>query len=170
MAKRTKIKYRHEFRWAVILTAFSAIWLLLANVTGLHDQRVDLYLSLEGLWMGPAALIFFLSIKSLRDNENEGELSFWQGVQSGTLVAVIAVPMDIALNLLYFLTIGAGFFDAAITYSLELGMDLGELDLFYSLPALLFRETTGIIAFGFIISLLVSMFLKSKVDSGPEEA
>ncbi|TVR77466.1 MAG: DUF4199 domain-containing protein [Saprospirales bacterium] len=160
MSNRHNLKYKHEFRWAVVLTAFSGLWLFLAYLLGFLDKRIDLYLSLQSLWLIPASLIFYWAIKNLRDGQNKGELSFWQGVQSGTLIAVIAIPMHILLNLLFFYTLGAGFFEAAIQYSIELGMDPRELEVFYSFPALLFRETTGLIAFGFIISLFLSMFLK----------
>lgn len=155
------MKYKHEFNWALKLTAVSALWLALQYFTGLHSTHIHLHPLLGMLWYIFALIVIFLSIKNLRDQSLEGELYFWSGVQSGTMVAVISLPMHLVLYLLYYSTVGSIFFESAISYSLELGIDREEVEAFFNLPVLLIRETMGIIASGFIISLLSSVFLKT---------
>jgi hypothetical protein len=163
------MKFKHEFHWALVLTLTSACWLLIAWFSGLHSHRIDLHMLLGNMWVVPAAVVIWFSIKTLRDKVNDGYLSYWNGVQSGTLVAAIALPMHLILYSLYYLTIGSVFFDSAIAFSLEIGMDPVDAGVFFSLPSLLIRETFSIIAAGFIISLFVSMFLKKQDDDFDDE-
>lgn len=153
------MKYRHEFHWGLALTAVSAAWLLIQYFTGLHSTHIELHPIWGNLWIVFCFLTLYFSLKNLREKNNNGFLSFWEGVQSGTLVAVISIPMHLILYILYYSTIGSVFFDSAIALSDKLGMPKEEAEMFFSLPSLLFRETISILAAGFILSLIASMFL-----------
>lgn len=155
------MKFQHEFNWAIILTGVSAAWLLVQYATGLHSTHIHLHPLYGMLWYVLAFTVIFFSIKNLRHQSPDGKLFFWEGVQSGTLVAGISIPMHLIIYAIYYSTIGSVFFESAIAYSLELEMERSEAEMFFTLSGLLIRETLSIIASGFIISLLSSVFLKT---------
>ncbi len=154
-------KYRHELKWAIRLSIMSAIWLLVQYVSGLHSSLIEWHPIVGLSWYVFAFLVFHFSLKELKSAEGD-TLDFWKGVQSVTMIAVMAVPLHLILNIVYFSTIGSVFFESAVAHFVEVGWDAEEAGYYFSLPAILFRETLGIISFGFIISLISSMFLKNK--------
>ncbi|TVR88766.1 MAG: DUF4199 domain-containing protein [Saprospirales bacterium] len=158
------MKFKHEFHWALYLTLASAVWLLIANFSGLHSDWIEIHLLTGDLWFVPALPVIWMSVKKLRDGENEGLLSFWQGVQSGTLVVVMALPLILILHVIYYYTLGDMYFDLAIVLSVDRGMDPTEAQMYFNLPVQLIRKTFSIVAAGFILSMFVSMFLKKQDD------
>jgi len=159
--KPNGIKYRHEFRWAIRLSIMSALWLLVQYFTGLHHQNIEWHPLFGFLWYIFAFLILHFSLKQLKAEEG-GSLEFWQGVQSVTLIAVMSVPLHLVLNIIYYSTMGSVFFESAVSHSVEMGWEVEEAGQYFTLSALLVRETLGLISSGFIISLLSSGFLKNK--------
>lgn len=139
----------------------STFWLVIQYFGGLHSHRIELHPLLGILWYVFAFVLLYFSLKQLRSKQDNEYLDFWQGVQSVTMVAVMSVPMHLILYTAYYSTLGSVFFESAITFSAQIGLPTDEAEQYFNLPALLVRETLGIISSGFIISLLSSMFLKS---------
>ncbi len=158
-------------KWGVINGLIGIIFFLILDFTGLSQSPVQ-YL---GLVISVA--IIFLAHKEFKEL-GDGFMSYGKGLGIGTLLSVVASVISGIFTYLYVSFVNPAYIDAVkdkqITDMQNRGMSDAEIDQamqfsagFMSPVAITIFAIIGGIFFGFILSLLVSIFTK---NANPEEA
>lgn len=145
---------------------------LLFTGTGKESFEVGEYIG-YGTIIVAMALIFF-AIRSFKVEENQGRLSFGEGMKMGTAIAAIGGLAFAIYNYVYVVWIDPDFMEAYISYStgLEVGSEAlkehiataYETDPFFmSLTGQSVLMFLTVFLIGFIITVISSLILKSSI-------
>ncbi len=158
-------------KWGIINGLIGIIFFLILDFTGLSQSPVQYF----GLVITIA--IIFLAHKEFKDL-GDGFMSYGKGLGIGTLISVISSAISSLFMYVYVSFVNPAYIDAVkdkqITDMQNRGMSDAEIDQamqfssgFMSPVAITIFAVIGGIFFGFILSLLVSIFTK---NNNPEEA
>lgn len=158
-------------KWGVINGLLSIVFLMIIDFAGLvGNQAVS--------WIGYLIFLVLLIMAHKQfKSEGDGYMSYGQGLGIGTLAMVISSVISSAFFYIYISFINSGFVDAIKEKSMmdmedkgmsdaEIEQAMGFAESFMSPVALVVFGLLGAIFFGFIISLVVSIFTK---NTQPEE-
>ena len=154
-------------KWGVINGLISIIFFVVVDFAGqAGNQAVS--------WLG-GVIFLVLVILAHREFKNEGDgfMSFGQGLGLGTLIAVISSIISSVFTFIYVSFINTNFIDAIREKSIadmeESGQSQAQIDqampfveMFTSPAAMLIIGILFGVFFGFIISLLVTIFTKNQ--------
>ena len=72
-----------EFKWAIIFTIMTLLWMVLEKLCGLHGKYIDYHLYLTNLFAIPAIWVMVLALKNKKNNYYSGNMNYKQGLVSG---------------------------------------------------------------------------------------
>lgn len=110
-----------EIKWAIIFTIVALLWMLLEKLSGLHDKYIDYHLYLTNLFAIPAIWIMVLALKDKKKRFYNGQISYRQGLISGTLLSVIIALLSPISQWITTYIITPEYFPNVIKRSVELG-------------------------------------------------
>lgn len=162
-----------EVKYGVLFAAIVIVYVMLEHFLGFNTTRHDIgqYTRLAGVIV-PIVGIFF-GIKAKRDNELNGVMTFGQGVKTGFLIAVIQTTLTTIWFWFYSTVINPEFLDtmlafersqmlAAGTPQAVIQADAESKRAFFRVPYFqIFQLVLGI-AYGVVIAVVVSFFLRTK--------
>ncbi|MDR6300498.1 DUF4199 domain-containing protein [Mesonia maritima] len=153
--------FRIEFKWAIIFSVFTLIWMVGEKSIGLHDELIAKQAVYTNLIAIPYIIIFFLAIKDKRDNYYNGIMSWKQGVISGGVLSVIIAVLAPIVQYVVSTLISPEFFQHAIDHAVESGrMKRDGAASLYNLNFFLIQAIFGSLAMGVVTSAIVAAFLK----------
>ena len=65
-----------EFKWAIIFTIMTLLWMVLEKLCGLHGKYIDYHLYLTNLFAIPAIWVMVLALKNKKNNFRDADFEF----------------------------------------------------------------------------------------------
>src|SRR5690606_40686958 len=110
-----------EIKWAFIFALISLVWMLLEKLSGLHGEHIDYHMYLTNLFAIPAIVTMILALKDKKKNYYNGQMSFKEGLISGTIISVIIAVLSPITQWITSYVISPEYFPNVIKRSVELG-------------------------------------------------
>ena len=153
-----------EIKWAVIFTVFGLLWMVLEKVSGLHSKYIDYHMYLTNLFAIPAIWMMVLALKDKKQNFYNGQITYGQGMISGTVVSLIIALLSPLSQYFTSYLISPDYFPNGIKRSVELGYyqttAAAEANFNYTNYAV--QGAVGAFLMGIITTAIVMIFLRSK--------
>ena len=156
-------KFTIEFKWAVIFTIISLLWMVLERLVGLHDKYIDKHAIYTNFFALPAILIFVFALLDKRKNFYNNKMSWIDGFLSGLVIAVIITVFSPLAQYITIKIISPEYFSNVIKYSVELGkMSQQEAEDYFNLSNYMMQSAVGGLLMGAITSAIVAVFVRKK--------
>ncbi len=167
---RTVLKYG-GYASLVLVIAFVGSYLLMGNEAENYTiSEIIGYLSIL-----VATLFAFLGIKEYRDKEQQGTLSFWKGLQIGTLIVILPALIFGLYNLIYVEYLDPDFMENYYQHQItQIKADFPEdvatakieemesqKEAFQSPMVQFFAMFMTVFIIGFIVSFISALILKN---------
>ena len=156
-------KVRTEIKWGIILPVAMLLLMCIQYFTGLqsaeHNKTGGIVDFIFGIIIIPV-IVYYLGIREKRDKDNNGRISWGDGVLTGFTIAMIAVPFSV-IGLYFFLeVINPQYFQTLIDLSLDKGYPLKIVEKQYNLESYLMMTAGSTLFGGVVISLLIALILR----------
>lgn len=155
--------FRIEFRWAIIFSMFTLLWMYFEKIMGWHDELISKHAMYTNLIAIPYIIIFVFALINKREKDFNGVMTWKQGLVSGTIIsAIIAVLSPIVQYIVsYYIT--PDYFSNVINYSVESGrMSQEGAQAYFNFNSYLIQGIFFSLAMGIVTSAIVSIFVKKK--------
>jgi len=156
-------KVRTELKWGIILPVAMLLLMCAQYFTGLqsaeHINTGGIVDFIFGVIIIPV-IVYYLGIREKRDTDNNGRISWGEGVISGFTIALIAVPFSV-IGLYFFLeVVNPHYFQTMIDLSLNIGYPLEVVEKQYNLENYLMMTAGSTLFGGVVISMLIALILR----------
>ena len=156
-----------EFKWALIFTAVTLLWMVIEKLVGLHDQYIDYHLYLTNLFMIPAIVMMVLALKDKKNNFYDGIMSYKSGLVSGTILSAIIGLLSPLGQWITTYIITPEYFPNVIKRSVEIGYyaTTAEAEAYFNYTNYAIQGAVGGFIMGVITSAIAMIFIRSKTSS-----
>ncbi len=153
-----------EIKWAFIFALISLVWMLLEKLSGLHGEHIDYHMYLTNLFAIPAIVTMILALKDKKKNYYNGQMSFKEGLISGTIISVIIAVLSPITQWITSYVISPEYFPNVIKRSVELGyyQTTAEAEAQFNYANYAVSGLIGTLVMGIITTAIIMLFLKSK--------
>ena len=158
------MKFKTEFKWAIIFAVVALLWMVLEKLVGLHDEHIDKHLYLTNLFIIPAIIVYVLALKDKKNNDFGGQMSYKQGLISGVIITLIITTLSPLTQWITSTIITPEYFPNVIQHSVKTGFhsSLEEAEAYFNLQNYIIQGLIGGSIMGVITSAIVAFFVKSK--------
>ena len=111
------MNFKSEIQTGILLTVGLFLWLMLEFFLGFHTTRIDYYPFFFWLIFTIPFLGIYWSMKSKRDKEYAGKISFIQALKSGLIVTFTICILSPIVVLLYVSVINPLFLSTMLAHS-----------------------------------------------------
>jgi hypothetical protein len=108
--------FKYEIKYGVITGAGICLWILLEFLLYAHAVKMNIGLYSVYLIIIIPLITTYLGIKEKRDKQNNGIISFSNGIRSGLMISLIAAVIISIFIIVYSNYIDSGFFEHEIAY------------------------------------------------------
>lgn len=162
-------KFRIEFKWAIIFTVVSLLWMYFEKMVGWHDELIGkqaVYTNIFGIL---AIVIYVLALREKRDNYFNGIMDWKQGFISGAVLSVIIAAFTPLSQYLVHTFISPDFFKNIINFRLENSqLEQSFIENYYTLSTFIFQATFYALSYGIVTAGIVAWFVK-KEPKNPDQ-
>ncbi|TAH20725.1 MAG: DUF4199 domain-containing protein [Cytophagales bacterium] len=153
-----------EFKWAMVFSVMTLLWMVLEKLSGLHSTYIDYHLYLTNLYAIPAIWIFVLALKNKKMSFYDGIITYRQGLISGIILSAIIALISPLTQWLTSYVITPEYFPNVIKRSVELGYykTTAEAEAYFNYQKYAIQGIFGALVMGIITSLVTMLFLRSK--------
>ena len=153
-----------EIKWAIIFSVVSLLWMLLEKLSGLHGEHIDYHMYLTNLFAIPAIVMMVLALKDKKKNYYSGQMTYKEGMISGTIVSVIIAVLSPLTQWITSYVISPEYFPNIIKRSVELGYYKTTKDATaeFNYANYVIYGFTGALMMGILTTAIVMLFLKNK--------
>lgn len=156
-------KYMIEFKWALIFSGSSLLWMLLERLLGFHSIHIDRHAVFTNLFAIPAVLIYILALRDKRKKSFSGSMTYLQGFITGLIITLFVTIISPLNQLIISTLITPIYFPNAIAYAVESGyMTMPEAESYFNLNSYIIQGLIGAITMGIATSAIVAVFTRSK--------
>lgn len=156
-----------EIKWAIIFALMSLVWMLLEKLSGLHGKHIDYHMYLTNLFAIPAIWVMVLGLKDKKKNFYNGQMSYKQGLISGTIISVIIALLSPITQWITSYVISPEYFPNVIERSVALGyyptIEAAQAQFNYANYAV--SGFIGALVMGIVTTAIAMLFLRSKKSS-----
>jgi hypothetical protein len=156
--------YQIEFKWAIIFSLVGLVWMLLERLVGLHDQYIDYHMYLTNLFAIPAIVVMVMALKEKKQKHFEGNMSYVQGLLSGTILSVIIAILSPATQWITTYVITPHYFENVIRRSVELGyfVDAAAAEANFNYANYAKQGAIGALVMGVVTVAIAMIFIRTK--------
>ena len=156
-------KFAIEFKWGIIFTIISLLWMLLEKSSGLHDTQIDKQAIYTNLFAIPAIVVFVFALLDKRKNFYNHKMSWLDGFLSGLIISIIVAILSPLAQYITIEFISPEFFPNMIDYVVSTGkMMQQEADDYFNLSNYMMQSSLGGLLMGAITSAVVALFVRKK--------
>ncbi len=152
-----------EVMWGLIFVGMGLLWMVLERVAGLHGPRIEYHANLSFLFAFPAVAVYVFALRSKRDRDLGGTMTWREGFVSGLIItAVVAVLAPVTTWITHTL-ITPDFFANAIEAGVALGETTrAEAEAYFNLGSYIRMGVIWAVGMGAVTSAVVAFFVRSK--------
>lgn len=155
--------YKLEFKWALIFTGMSILWMTLERLFGLHDVHIDKHAIYTNFVAIPAIAIYVFALREKKKNNYNGNMSYLQGFVTGmimTLIITLFSPVSLYITVNF---ITPEYFNNAINYAVQTGMlTLENAEKYFEFNNYLVQSLVGSLIAGTLTTAVVAIFTRTK--------
>lgn len=157
-------KFKIEFKWAVIFTLASLLWMFFEKSMGWHEAvhvgKPIIYKDIFGIL---AIIIYVLALRYKRDQFFNGIMSWKQGFISGAILSIFIAAFTPLSQYIMHTFISPDYFENIISYTVKNGtMELKDAKTFYVLSNYMFIKAFSALSFGIVTGGIVAWFVKKE--------
>ena len=154
---------RLELKWAVIYTLFLLVWMVFERLMGCHDVHIAKHHLYTLLIYLPTALVYYLALSDKRNNFYGGIITFKQAFICGLVLTIFIAFLAIPAQYIISTYITPQYFENVIAYAVQSGKATPEeAASFFNLQSYMIQAVAGSLAFGLVLSALISIFVRRK--------
>jgi len=155
-----------EIKWAIIFSVMGLIWMVLEKRTGLHDTYIDYHMYLTNLFAIPAIWVMVLALKDKKKQVYQGEMSYMQGLISGTLLSVFIALISPGTQWITSYVITPDYFTTVIQRSVEIGYyaTTAEAEANFNYENYAVQGAIAALVMGLVTTAIAMIFIRSKPD------
>lgn len=158
-------KFKIEFKWAVILSICSLIWMYFEKMMGWHAEKVKFQPIYTMLFGFVVILIYVLALLHKKKIYYNNQINWKQGFLSGAILSLFVAAFTPIVIFISFEYISPDFFSNMINYKTEkTEMTLEEAKKYFTLSNYVYMSTFSTLSNGIVISAILSFFIKSKTS------
>lgn len=153
-----------EFKWAVIFSIMTLLWMVLEKLTGLHGRYIDYHLYLTNLFAIPAIWVIVLALKDKKKNSYNGQMTYLQGLVSGIILSVIIALISPLTQWITSYVITPEYFPNVIKRSVEVGYykTIAEAEANFNYKSYAIHGFIGALIMGIATSAIAMIFIRTK--------
>lgn len=156
-------KFAIEFKWGVIFTLTTLLWMLLERLAGLHDSHIDKHAIYTNLFVIPAIIVFVFALLDKRKNFYGNKMSWLDGFLSGLVISIVVAILTPISQYITIKFITPNYFQNAIEYAIESGkMTSAEAAEYFNLTSYILQSAFGAVLMGAITAAIVALFVRKK--------
>ena len=149
-----------EFRYAILTSLCTLLWLILEYTVGLHDTYIAWHPYVTMLAIIIPIITYRLAL--IEKLEEKGKLSFKDAFISGLIMTIFATVLAIPIQLIFHKVINPDFFANMINYAVTHGKEtLEQAAQYFNLKTYLIESTLGTLLIGIIISLILAFRMRT---------
>ena len=162
--------YKIELRYGLIAGVLSFLWLYGEYAFGLHTTYIDLHPIITNFALLIPIICLPLGIRAKRNHDYKGNITFWQGLQSGMIMSLLYGAISVIGVFIYYKAINPGWYEFVVehykTVGPKRGMNAIEAEayakMYFSMKAYMSQALFGSIATGGFISMVAAWMMKTK--------
>lgn len=164
--------YKIEVMWGLIFIAVLLLWMVLERAVGLHSSHIDKHLIYTNLFAIPAIAVYVFALRDKKARYYDGQMSYRQGLKSGTLVTLVVVIFSPLTQWLISTLITPEYFRNAIDYSVASGFfeSRAAAEAYFNLQNYMKQSAIGALVMGIVTSLIVAYFVRSRSPNDRDAA
>ncbi len=153
-----------EFKWAVIFSVMTLLWMTGEKLFGLHGKYIDLQMYLTNLYAIPAIVVMVLALRDKKKSFYQGQMSYKQGFLSGLILSVIIALISPLTQWVISNVISPEYFPNVIKRSIELGYFLtkGAAEDYFNYSNYAVQGVFGALAMGILTTAIAMIFIRTK--------
>ena len=156
-------KFKIEFKWALIFTAASLLWMYFEKTMGWHGEHIEqqpIYTNLFGI---VAIVLYILALRDKRKNFYNGIMGWKQGFLSGSILSIIVAAISPLAQYVVYTFVSPDYFENLISYTVQNGiMKLEEAENYFMFSNYIFMSAFFALSFGIVTAGIVAWFVKKK--------
>lgn len=157
------MKFRIEFKWALLISIMLLLWKFLENKLGWHSTKISSYSHSKFYILLPFISYFIMALLDKRKNYYLNKMNFSQSFRSGVRISLLLMLFAPLLQVILTLFVSPNYFKQAIHYSIAYrGIGLEEAEAQYNLSYYILKNTFILPLLGILTSALASLFIKRR--------
>ena len=154
-------KYKTEIKWGLIFVASALLWMVFEKLMGWHSTHIGDHPIYTNIFAIVAIGIYVIALRSKRDRDLGGSMTWKQGFMSGMIITAIVTVLSPLSQYVTTSIISPEYFPNAIAYSVENGhMTQGDAEANFNLQNYIMMATVGALMMGILTSAIVAFFVK----------
>lgn len=153
-----------EFKWAILFSIMTLVWMVIEKLSGLHGKYIDYHLYLTNLYAIPAIWMMVLALKDKKQNYYQGNMTYLQGIVCGLILSVIIAILSPGVQWIISYVISPEYFPNVIKRSVEIGYFKTKTEAEANFNYVNYAKQSAIAALvmGLLTTAIAMIFLKSK--------
>ena len=159
-----------ELRWGAIIGIAGFIWLYIEFALGFHGERIMYHPIFTNAFYPFAFVMYFIAIRQKRESIFKGSLNFWDGIKTGTIIALIVAVIAPVGQYFFHVFLGSDFFINAREYSKQIYIENGSTEeeaieaakIYFNLRNYMWGSSFDAVFAGGLSSLICSAILSRK--------
>jgi hypothetical protein len=158
--------YLYEVRYGLVLALATLAWITLEYAVGLHTTRIAYYPVVTKFLLLIHVSLMWRALKHRRDVLERGQLDWWQGMASGTVISVVAAAFAAPTIWIFTKFVNPNFFSAMIEFSMKNGdyMKTDHAEAYFNFIAYALQSTLGPVIFGFVASVALTTIARLQIE------
>lgn len=156
-------KFKIEFKWALIFTIASLLWMYFEKTMGWHGEHIEQHPIYTNLFGIVAIVIYVFALRDKRANFYNGIMDWKQGFLSGAILSIIIAAITPLAQYVAHTYISPQYFENMIAYSVKNNiMKIEAAENYFVLSKYMFMSAFFALSVGIVTAAVVAWFLKSK--------
>jgi hypothetical protein len=153
-----------EFKWAIIFSIVSLLWMVLEKISGLHGKYIDYHMYLTNLFAIPAIIMMVMALKDKKKNFYSGSMSYKEGLISGIILSIIIALLSPLTQWITSYVITPEYFPNVIKRSVEIGYynTIAEAEANFNYKNYAIQSFIGSLVMGIVTVAVAMIFLRTK--------
>ena len=158
-------KFKIEIKWAILFTIASILWMILEKNLGLHDEYISKHAIYTNIFTLIAIIVYVLTILEKKKYFYKGNMNWTQGFLAGLMLTIFIAVLSPLVQYAVFQYISPDFFKNIIAYAVTNKIyTQAAADAYFTMNSYILQGIVGSISMGVIISAIVALIVKSKVQ------
>lgn len=156
-------KFAIEFKWGIIFTVISLLWMVLERLLGWHSTHIDKHAAYTNFFAIPAILVFVFALLDKRKNFYNNKMTWMQGFISGLVISIFVAIFSPLAQFITLEWITPEYFSNAREYAVGSGkMTQEQAADYFNLTNYMVQSAFGGVLMGAVTSAIVALFVRKK--------
>lgn len=162
-------KFSLEFKWAIIFSLMTLVWIFLERILGFHGDKVDQHATFTNFVAIPSIAIYIFGILEKRRKHFGGKMNYAEGFITGLKITLFVMLLSPLVNYLALVFVSPNYLTNIGTYAVSNNLISQEqADVTFSLTSYILQGLIGAGIMGFLTTTVVAIFTRRLRKPNPE--